>query len=132
MAMAIMGNLFLGVLASGSTLLTRIGMSLWPQRSVRTSINLLSRYLVNTRVPMQQVRKDHLAQQAQKVRENAWIYIDPSDVAKPYARILEHLAWVRDASEDDIVKGYWTLHAIASNTPEESVGLMTEIFSVEN
>jgi hypothetical protein len=132
MARGIMRNLFLGVLASGSTLLTQIGRALWPRKPIRTAINLLSRYLINSRVPMKKVRAEHLKQQAAKVRQNAWVYIDPSDVAKPYARILEHLAFVRDASLDRIVMGYWTLHAIALNAAAEAVGLMTEIFSVEN
>lgn len=132
MARRIAWTLLLGVVASGSTMLSRIARAVWPRKPIRTAINLLSRYLVNTRVPMEKIREAHLKQQAQKVVRDAWVYIDPSDAAKPYARVLEHLAYVRDASLDRIVKGYWTLHAVASNGPGSVVGLMTEIFSVEN
>lgn len=132
MARRILRILFLGVLASGSTLLARIGRAVWPRKPIKTAINLLSAYLVNSRVPMERIRRDHLRQQAAKVDQDAWVYIDPSDAAKPYARILEHLAYVRDASRDIIVKGYWTLHGVAVNGVSSAVGLLTEIFSVEN
>lgn len=132
MASGILRTLFLGMLASGSTRLTRIGRAIWPRKPIRTSENLLSRYLVNSRVDMTRVRHAHLSQQARKVDRDAYVYIDPSDAAKPYARVMEHLAWVRDGDQKQIVHGYWTLHVVACNGPGEVVGLGTEIFSVED
>jgi hypothetical protein len=50
-----------------------------------------------------------LARQARAVQPADLIPLDGTELAKPYARHLEHLCTVRDASRpgDPLVKGYW-------------------------
>jgi hypothetical protein len=50
-----------------------------------------------------------LAQQAQAVQADDLIALDSTELAKPYARHMEHVCTIRDASRpgDPLVNGYW-------------------------
>ena len=63
------------------------------------------------------------AEGARKVHRDTLIIIDPSDVQKPYARKMEHLAKVWDGSKGDVGDnlGYWGCMAVACEvSPERS------------
>jgi len=48
-----------------------------------------------------------IEQGAPRIKERTLLVIDPSDLTKKYARKMEHLARVRDGSEDRLADGYW-------------------------
>lgn len=55
-----------------------------------------------------------VAQQgAAYVQERTLLLIDPSDIAKKYARKMEHLAMVRDGSQGKLTNGYWLCAVLA-------------------
>ena len=39
--------------------------------------------------------------------------MDPTDISKPYARKMEHLARVRDGSTGELTRGYWCCQVVA-------------------
>ena len=55
------------------------------------------------------------AEGARKVHQDTLIILDPSDVQKPYAKKMEHLAKVWDGSKGDVGDnlGYWGCMAVA-------------------
>ena len=55
------------------------------------------------------------AEGARRVRRDTLVIIDPSDVQKPYARKMEHLAKVWDGSRGEVGDnlGYWECMAVA-------------------
>lgn len=50
---------------------------------------------------------------ARRVHNDTLLVIDVSDIAKPYAKKMEHLGKVRDGSTGEIRDGYWTCNVIA-------------------
>ena len=48
-----------------------------------------------------------ITQGAPRIKEHTLLVLDPSDLVKKYARKMEHLAQVRDASENRLAEGYW-------------------------
>ncbi len=50
---------------------------------------------------------------SRRVKKDTLLLIDPSDVCKPHAKKMEHLAFVRDGSTGEIVKGYWMCEVVA-------------------
>jgi len=50
---------------------------------------------------------------ARRVHKDTLLVIDVSDIAKPYAKKMEHLGKVRDGSTGEIRDGYWTCNVIA-------------------
>lgn len=53
-----------------------------------------------------------IARHAGRIGQDTLLILDPSDLAKPYARKMEHLARVRDGSRDELVNGYWLCQVV--------------------
>jgi hypothetical protein len=67
-----------------------------------------------------------------KVEVDTPIIIDLTDLAKPRARKMKYLAYVRDGSEDRLVPGYWCLEAYAHFNRTCNVPLLLEPFSSDD
>jgi len=106
-----------GMLAGGKVLLSAMvretpdGTTLG-SREKRFSTLLASRHW-DEQVPSEGL----LAEGAGRLGRRTLILVDISEMAKPYARKMEHLAWVRDGSQSRggqaarLVPGYWLLEA---------------------
>ena len=103
-----------GIQASESVLLTEIGRTLEEPISLRKTHIRLSRNL--QRPGLGGVVQDNvLTLAAPQIDRDTLLIIDPSDIAKKYARKMEFLATVRDGSAHDFASGYWTLHIIGTH-----------------
>jgi hypothetical protein len=63
-----------------------------------------------------------LSQVARRVAADTLIVVDPTDIRKPCAQAMPHLATVRDGSRGEWVNGYWACVALACE-PERRWGL---------
>jgi len=102
-----------GIQASQSVMLTEIARTLEEQTSIHKVEDRLSR---NLRRPdlEETVQTNLLAMAAGHVDEDTLLIIDPSDIAKKYAKEMEFLGTVRDGSEKQLAQGYWTLHIMGA------------------
>lgn len=108
-AQTFVGDMVYGMQASQSVLLTEIGRSLQEDIALIKTEERLSRNL--QRPELASTLQDHvLAMAANHVGKDTLLIIDPSDIAKKYAKKMEYLGTVRDGSEHELAKGYWTLH----------------------
>lgn len=67
-----------------------------------------------------------------RVQVDTPIIIDLTDLAKPRARKMKYLAYVRDGSEDKLVPGYWCFEAYAYFNRTCNVPLLLAPFSSED
>jgi hypothetical protein len=63
------------------------------------------------------------------VSEDTPIILDLSDIAKPLAKKMDHLAIVRDGSSGELVNGYWVVELYASLGRKNPVPVLLEPFS---
>lgn len=60
------------------------------------------------------MQENHLLEAAQLVGKDTLLVLDPTDLTKPYARKMEYLVEVRDASKGDLGSGYWCMTVVAA------------------
>ena len=109
-----------GIQAAESVLLTEIGRSLEESIALRKTQWRLSRNL--QRPELEATLQDNvLRMAAPRVGDDTLLVIDPSDVSKKYAKKMEYLATVRDGSEQDFAKGYWTLHVMGTEVGADTM-----------
>lgn len=109
-----------GIQASESVLLTEIGRTLEEPIALRKTHWRLSRNL--QRPELEAVLQDNLLRMAApRIAKDTLLVIDPSDIAKKYAKKMEYLAWVRDGSEHDLARGYWTVHVMGTEVGGDSM-----------
>jgi len=102
-----------GIQASQSVMLTEIGRTLEERIALRKTEERLSRNL--QREGLGRTVQDNLVgMAASHIGRDTLLVIDPSDIAKKYAKKMEYLATVRDGSAHDLGPGYWTLHVIGT------------------
>ena len=102
-----------GIAAAQSVMLTEVGRTLEEAISLRKTHNRLSRNLQREDL-CDRVQRNVLALAAPQVQEDTLLILDPSDIAKKYARKMQYLGRVRDGSAHDFASGYWTLHVIGT------------------
>jgi hypothetical protein len=78
------------------------------------------------------VQQQIVAHAARRVRTDTLIVVDPTDIRKPYAQAMPHLATVRDGSTGGLVKGYWACVALACEPERRRVlPLLQQLWSAE-
>lgn len=102
-----------GITASQSVMLTEIGRTLEEPISLHKTHDRLSRNLQREGLG-EAVQRNVLALAAPQVQDDTLLILDPSDIAKKYARKMQFLGRVRDGSAHDFASGYWTLHVIGT------------------
>jgi len=102
-----------GIQARQSLRLTEISRALGEKVSVKKNVERLSRQL--GRVGLWRfVTLRLLKMAAKRIGEATLLVLDISDLSKKYARRMEYLAKVRDGSEKEEGRGYWTLNVIGA------------------
>lgn len=107
-----------GIQARGSVRLSEIARSLAEKTSVKKRIDRLSRNLGRTGLGGK-ISAEILAEGAGRIEHNTLLIVDPTDITKKYARKMECLATVRDASEKEKGQGYW-VDTVVGARPDSS------------
>lgn len=102
-----------GIQASESVLLTEIGRALNEKTALRKTQWRLCRNLQRPELE-DVVQHNVLRMAAPRIQKDTLLIVDPSEIAKKYAKKMEYLATVRDGSAHDLAKGYWTLHVMGA------------------
>ena len=104
-----------GIQAQGSVRLTEVARALDEPISLKKTDERLSNNLSDPRI-LDVLSEQVLSQGASRIKEDSLLIIDPSDLCKKYAKKMEHLAEIRDGSEDKIGKGYWMCEVVGAET----------------
>jgi len=109
-----------GIQASESVLLTEIGRALNEAIPLRKTQWRLSRNLQRPELE-DAVQQNVLRMAAPRIAKDTLLIVDPSDIAKKYAKTMEYLATVRDGSAHDFAKGYWTVHVMGAELGGDTI-----------
>lgn len=101
-----------GIQARGDVKLSEIARSLNERIPLLKTETRLSRNLSEGSLE-ESLLFDIAKMGARRVKKDTLLLIDPSDVCKPHAKKMQHLAFVRDGSTGEIVKGYWMCEVVA-------------------
>ena len=114
-----------GIQARQSVRLTEIARSLEERIPLRKTQYRLSRQLGRWWLWRKIV--DSLCRMAAfRVKKDTLLVLDISDIAKKYARKMEHIATEHDGSEGRLANGYWTCSVIGAEVGER---LLTPLYS---
>lgn len=124
-------QMLFGVSASQDCKLSRVARVLDETILLKKTEERLSRHLATPGLG-QAVQQQIVAHAARRVTGDTLIVVDPTDIRKPYAQAMPHLATVRDGSTGQLVKGYWACVALACEAHRRRVlPLMQELWSAE-
>jgi hypothetical protein len=110
----VMRELTAGVVFTGSVQLTNAArLFATNANQLAGAVERMSAHLSNSSWDHREWAAAVLRQQADCVADDDLIPIDGTELAKPYARRMEHLCTVKDASrkDDPLVEGYWCFGA---------------------
>jgi hypothetical protein len=108
-----MTEMVYGIQARQSLRLTEISRALGEKVSVKKNVERLSRQLGREGL-WRFVTLRLLKMAAKRIGEATLLILDISDLSKKYARRMEYMAKVRDGSEKEEGRGYWTLNVIGA------------------
>jgi len=109
-----------GIQTKQSVRLSEIARSLNDKVSLIKTINRFSRQL--SRVDLWEKLSAALLKLAAKsIGIDTLLILDMSDITKPYARGMEHLAKVYNGSDGTVGDGYWTVNVAACETGNSEV-----------
>lgn len=122
-------QMLFGVSASQDCKLSQVARALGETILLKKTEERLSRHLATPGLG-RTVQRQIVAQAAGRVKADTLIVVDPTDVRKPYAEAMPHLARVRDGSTGQLVNGYWACVALACEPAQRRVlPLMQELWS---
>lgn len=125
------GEAIYGIISSQSVLLTEIGRSLQSNVTLKKIEERLSRQLDKPDL-WPEIHKEVLADAGSRITDESLLILDLGDISKKYAQKMEHLATVRDGSEGELARGYWTMQVIAAEEgSKQVVPLYQELYSQE-
>ncbi|MGO9120400.1 MAG: hypothetical protein ACLQPD_22645 [Desulfomonilaceae bacterium] len=107
-----------GIQARGSAHLSEIARSLLEKTSVKKRIDRLSRNLARAGLG-DEISAGILAEGAGRIERDTLLIVDPTDIAKKYAKKMGCLARVRDGSEKKQSEGYW-VDTVVGARPDSS------------
>lgn len=101
-----------GVVTRQSLHLSEIARALNEDIALRKTVSRLSRQA--QREGLHEAIGEHvIASGADRIGPETLLVLDPSDLTKPYARSMQHLARVRDGSTGKLSRGYWLCQVVA-------------------
>lgn len=125
-----MVQMLYGIQASKDVKLSNISRSLNETIPLIKTENRLSRN-VGKEDLTDWINKHLVTDGAKRVKEDTVVALDISDIDKPYAKKMEHLALVRDGSTGETKSsGYWLLAVLGADVEgEELIPLYGELYS---
>ena len=109
-----------GMCASGSVLLSQVARCLEESIELHATHKRLSANLDKHELS-EEISREVLSQGAKRVRKDTLLIVDPSDITKKYAKKMQYLAEVRDASDKKLGNGYWLCEVIGCETGEHDI-----------
>jgi hypothetical protein len=123
------GEMIYGIQAKKSVHLTEIGRSLGESIPLAKTENRLSRNLLHTEL-RPALQAAILREGSCRIEPESLLVLDLSDIVKPYAKKMEHLAPVHDGSAGGVGKGYWLCEVIGvENEGSEITPLYSDLYS---
>ena len=102
-------QLLCGVLFSNNLVLTNIASKV-PCPSTLTAIaKRFRRQLADSNSFLRELWSNYLCLLRRRLKIDSLFIVDLTDLAKPYAKKMEYLAYVRDGDKDCLVPGYWCM-----------------------
>ena len=95
-------------------------------------IKRLLRHLVSPKANLNKAVEAYRQRFEPLIEPDTAIILDMTDIAKPRAKRMEFLAYVRDGSEHKLVPGYWCLEVYAYLKDKCVVPLALDAFSIED
>ena len=92
----------------------------------------LLNHLVCPRADLQPMVQAYRQAMAQHIHPDTPIIIDLTDLAKPRAKKMKYLAYVRDGSEHKLVPGYWCVEVYAHLKNKRVLPLALDVFSIDD
>jgi hypothetical protein len=124
-------QMLFGLSASQDCKLSQVARALGETILLKKTEERLSRHLATPGLG-RTVQQQIVAHAARRVAADTLVVIDPTDIRKPYAQAMPHLATVRDGSTGELVNGYWACVALACEPASRRVlPLMQELWSAE-
>ena len=105
-------QMLFGVSASQDCKLSQVARVLGEPILLKKTEERLSRHLASPGLG-QEIQQQIIGHAARRVKRDTLIVVDPTDIRKPYAQAMPHLATVRDGSTGELVNGYWACVALA-------------------
>jgi hypothetical protein len=122
------GEMISGIQAAQSVQLSTIGRSLGEAVPLLKTVKRLSENLIRRELRAV-IAAALLREGAKRIGEDSLLVLDLSDLRKPYAEKMEHLAWVRDGSTGELGRGYWLCQVIGTeNRVEEEATAITPLY----
>jgi hypothetical protein len=124
-------QMLFGIAASQDCKLSQIGRALGESIALKKTEERLSHHLAAPELGTR-LQQQILADAAGKIHRDTLLVVDPTDIRKPYAQAMPHLATVRDGSTGQLVRGYWACVALACEPASRRVlPLMQQLWSAE-
>ena len=98
-----------------AALLAVVGRALGESISLKKTEGRLCRQL-GRRGLDRWIQRRLIEQAAGRIEDDTLLVLDISDVTKKYAEKMENMGRVRDGSEKELGRGYWTLNVVGTNT----------------
>ena len=120
-----------GIPARGSVRLSEIARSLAEKASLKKRIDRLQRNLGRSGLA-DEISEAVLADGSSRIDTDTLLIVNPTDITKKYAKKMECLAKVRDASEKEVGLGYqirfggWSSKRVFGDYPAGSPALFPE------
>lgn len=128
---AFIEEMLFGLSASQDCKLSAISRALDEPITLKKTEERLSHHLAAPQLG-QTLQAQIVAHAARRVHADTLIVVDPTDIRKPYAEKMPHLATVRDGSTGELVTGYWACLALACEPASRRVlPLMQQLWSAE-
>jgi hypothetical protein len=124
-------QMLFGVSASQDCKLSQVARALDEPILLKKTEERLSRHLASPGLGTV-VQQQIIGHAARRVKRDTLMVVDPTDIRKPYAQAMPHLATVRDGSTGELVNGYWACVALACEAESRRVlPLMQELWSAQ-
>lgn len=121
------------ILLSGSLIVTELARWVHDDCSdIFYTVKRLLNNLVSSRGNLAEVAKAYRTAASKHIQHDTPIIIDLTDLAKPRARKMKYLAYVRDGSEHEIVPGYWCVEVYAHIKGKRVLPLALDAFSIDD
>jgi hypothetical protein len=124
-------ELLCGLLFSPDLVLTHIAARVAFHGPLAARAKRFRRQLTNRRWSVRHLWANYLTWLKRRLDIDRLFIVDLTDLAKPYARKMEYLAWVRDADQDGLVTGYWCVEVYALDRQGQLWPVILWPYSVE-
>jgi hypothetical protein len=124
-------QMLFGISASQDCKLSQIARTLGEPITLKKTEERLSHHLAAPQLG-RELQQRIVAHVAGRIHADTLIVVDPTDIRKPYAQAMPHLATVRDGSTGELVSGYWACVALACEPASRRVlPLLQQLWSAE-